>query len=69
MEAEEDDNEYSFQKTFGWFVVTNRIAGNDYSKHDYIYEKKLVEILNQLSYLIQYDREQDRLTKLAQKRG
>ena len=69
MENEEDDLEYSFQKTFGWFVVTNRIAGNDFTKHDYIYEKNLVEILNQLSYLIQHDREQDRLHKLAQKRG
>ena len=33
------------------------------------YEKNLVEVLNQLSYLIQHDREQDRLYKLAQKRG
>jgi hypothetical protein len=69
MENEEDDLEYSFQKTFGWFIVTNRIAGNDFGKHDYIYEKNLVEILNQLSYLIQYDREQDRMMKESQKRG
>jgi hypothetical protein len=69
MENEEDDLDYSFQKTFGWFIVTNRITGNDFTKHDYIYEKNLVEILNQLSYLVQHDREQDRLNKLAQKRG
>ena len=69
LENEEDDMETNFQKSFGWFVVTNRIAGNDFTKHDYIYEKNLVEILNQLSYLIQHDREQDRLHKLAQKRG
>jgi hypothetical protein len=69
MENEEDDLGYSFQKTFGWFIVTNKIAGNDFGKHDLIYEKNLVEVLNQLSYLVQYDREQDRLYKLAQKRG
>jgi hypothetical protein len=69
VENEEDNLGYSFQKTFGWFIVTNKIAGNDFGKHDLIYEKKLVEVLNQLSYLIQYDREQERLYKLAQKRG
>ena len=69
MENEEDDLEYSFQKTFGWFIVTNRITGNDFTKHDYIYEKKITEILNQLSYLVQHDREQERLMKEAQKKG
>jgi hypothetical protein len=69
MEDEEDNLHYSFQKTFGWFIVTNKIAGNDFGKHDLIYEKNLVEVLNQLSYLVQYDREQERLMKEAQKRG
>lgn len=68
MEDEEADMGYSFQKTFGWFIITNKIAGNDFTKHDIIYEKKITEILNQLSFLVQYDREQDRLMKEAQKK-
>jgi hypothetical protein len=66
MEAEEDDLESSFQKVYGWFLVTNRIAGNDFTKHEYIYEKNVIEVLNQLSFLIQYDKEQERIQKKAQ---
>ncbi len=66
VEDEEDYNEDGFQKTFGWFIVTNRIAGNDFTKHEYVYEKTLNEVLNQLSYLIQYDREQEKMMKKAQ---
>ena len=69
MEDEELDMESNFQRSFGWFVVTNRIAGNDFTKHDHIYEKSLNEVLNQLSFLVSYDREQDRLHKKAQQRG
>ena len=58
---EEMDIRSGFQKTYGWFVVVNRIAGNDFTKHELIYEKKLIEILNQLSYLLDYDREQKNL--------
>ena len=66
MEAEKNSNSNSFQKTFGWFVVVNRITNNDFTKHEYIYEKKLIEVLNQLTYLISYDKEQIRLQKNAQ---
>lgn len=72
MEADEVDMAYvendiqdSFQKTFGWFLVVNRIAENDFTKHEYIYKKNIIEVLNQLSFLIQYDKEQERLTKKA----
>jgi hypothetical protein len=68
MEMEEDNSESSFEKAFGWYVVTNRIAANDFSKHDYIYSKTVNEILNQLSYLISYDKEQIRIQKEAQRR-
>jgi hypothetical protein len=68
LEMEEDNPDNAFQKAFGWFVVTNRIAGNDFTKHDYIYTKKVNEVLNQLSYLISYDNEQIRLQKNAQNR-
>ena len=66
METEKDNPVNSFQKTFGWFVVINRITNNDFTKHEYIYEKKLIEVLNQLTYLISYDKEQIRLQKNAQ---
>lgn len=68
VEDETDTMEYSFQKTYGWFVVLNRLAGNDLTKHEQIYEKGLNEVLNQLSYLIAYDREQERLQKKAMSR-
>jgi hypothetical protein len=65
MEFEEDYNSRSFQSVYGWFVVVNRLASNDFTKHEYIYEKTVVEVLNQLSYLINYDQEQERIMKQA----
>jgi hypothetical protein len=62
---QEIDMEYNFQKTFGWYAVLNRIVGNDFTKHEYVYQKNLTEVLNQLSYLVQYDQEQMRLQKKA----
>jgi len=68
MEFEEDSMENSFQKVFGWYLVLNRIAGNDFTKHDHIYQKTIMEVLNQLNYLVQYDKEQERLQKKAMER-
>lgn len=51
------------QKTFGWLVVVNRIAGNDFTKHEYVYQKKVTEVLNQLSFLIALDHEQEKARK------
>ena len=65
MDDEEDNMGSTFQQAFGWYVVTNRIAGNDFTKHEYIYEKTINEVLNQLSYLTSYDKEQERLQKKA----
>lgn len=69
MGDEEGNMGSNFQEAFGWYVVTNRIAGNDFTKHEYIYEKTINEVLNQLSYLISYDREQERLQKKAQQKN
>ena len=66
LDDEKDNMGSTFQEAFGWYVVTNRIAGNDFAKHEYIYEKTINEVLNQLSYLISYDNEQIRLQKKAQ---
>jgi len=68
VDLEESDLETSFQKTFGWFVVVNRLSSNDITKHEVIYKMNVVEILNHLTYLISYDREQERLHKQATKK-
>ena len=65
MDNEEGFDGSNFQKAFGWFLVINRITGNDFTKHEYVYQKNLMEVLNQLSFLISYDQEQIRLQKKA----
>lgn len=62
----ENDNERSFQKVYGWFIVVNRLSANDFTKHETIYQKTVVEVLNQLSFIINYEQEMDRLTKKQQ---
>ena len=66
MEYEKDDNPNSFQKTYGWYVVVNRLSGNDFTKHQVVYDSNVMEALNQLSFLINYDEEINRLTRQAQ---
>ena len=66
MEDEKVDISNAFQKAYGWFVVVNRVTDNDITKHDFIYKKNITEVLNQLSFLIDYDKEQIRLQKKAQ---
>jgi hypothetical protein len=66
MDDEESNDTSNFQKAFGWFLVVNRIVGNDFTKHEFVYEKKIMEVLNQLSFLISYDQEQIRLQRKAQ---
>ena len=63
MEFEENDMENSFQKTYGWFIVVNKLTDNDITKHEVVYQKNIMEVLNQLSYMINYDQEQLRLQK------
>lgn len=63
VDVEEINPESNFQKAYGWFFILNRIAGNDYANHKIIYESTIMECLNQLSYLVDYDREQIRLHK------
>ena len=67
MEDEKDNMEdRSFQKVYGWYVVVNRVAENDFTRHEYVYKKKVMEVLNQLAYLIDYDKEQERMFKKSQ---
>ena len=69
MELAEDDMESSFQKTFGWYIILNRVADNDFTKHDHIYEKTIMQVLNQMSFLISHDKEMARLQKEAMKKN
>jgi len=69
MDDVEDDLQGSFQESFGWFLVINRICENDFTKHEYVYKKNITEVLNQLSYLISFDIEQIKLQKKMESRN
>lgn len=69
MEIQETNLDLSFEQRFGWYVVLNRVSENSLKDHDKIVEKNVVEVLNQLLYLIEYDKEQIRLQKRAQAQG
>lgn len=69
MDNVEDDLQGSFQESFGWFLVINRICENDFTKHEYVYKKNITEVLNQLSYLISFDNEQIKLQKKMESRN
>ena len=66
MDSMEDDIQNNFQESFGWFLIINKISDNDFTKHEYIYQKNINEVLNQLSYLIGYEQEQIRLQKKSE---
>ena len=53
----ENDMEVTFEKRFGWYVVLNRVTDNKIKDHDQVLEKKVVEVLNQLLYLVELDKE------------
>ncbi len=67
MDDAPSDMASDFQKVFGWYVVLNRITGNDITKHEAILKKQLIEILNQLTFIIQHDRLQAELLKKQNK--
>jgi hypothetical protein len=69
MDTQETNLDLSFEQRFGWYVVLNRVSENSLKEHDKIVEKNVVEVLNQLLYLIEYDKEQIRLQKRAQAQG
>jgi hypothetical protein len=63
MDDVEDLLQGSFANTFGWIIVVNRLTENDITKHKLIYEMNVVEVLNQLSYVIAWDQEQIKAQK------
>lgn len=63
MDYVENDIQDDFQSAFGWYLVVNRITENDITKHEIVYKKNVMEVLNQLSFLIEYDKEQIRIQK------
>ncbi len=58
MEDVEDLLQGSFAETYGWLIAVNRITENDITKHSVIYKMSILEVLNQLSYMIAWDQEQ-----------
>jgi hypothetical protein len=68
MDDVEDNIQNGFSQVFGWFLVINKISDNDFTKHEYVYKKNVLEVLNQLNYLVQWDQEQVRLMKIQQQK-
>lgn len=58
MEEQEEGMEKSMEQKFGWFMVLNRITDDDLTRHDSVIKKGIYECLNQLSYLIEKDKEE-----------
>lgn len=63
MDDVEDDLQNNFAQTFGWFIVVNKLTENDITKHNIIYKMNVVEVLNQLSYIIIWEQEQIKAQK------
>jgi hypothetical protein len=62
-QVEEINEEKSFNQVFGWWVVVNRVSKDDITRHQQVLEKGLVEVLNQLAFLIAKDAEVEKETK------
>jgi hypothetical protein len=57
VEDAQGDMENSFEQAFGWFAVINRIAGDDFTKHDQITKAPILAALNQLLYILEKEKE------------
>ena len=66
VEIEEADMESTFEQVYGWFAVINRICADDLTKHEIILGKGVLEVLNQLQYLVEKDKEMAKRYKQAQ---
>lgn len=65
MEMEKENMDKSMEEKFGWYLVLNRIANDDITRHDSITKKGIIEALNMLSYLIEKDKEEIKRMKKA----
>jgi ribosomal protein L9 len=65
MEMEKENMDKSMEQKFGWYLVLNRIAGDDITRHDSVTKKGIIEALNMLSYLIEKDKEEIKRMKKA----
>jgi hypothetical protein len=65
MEMAKENMEQSMEEKFGWYLVLNRIANDDITRHDSITKKGIIEALNMLSYLIEKDKEEVKRFKKA----
>ena len=63
MDQPEEPEELTFEKRFGWYVVVNRLTNNNVNEHDKVFKKKIIEVLNQLAYLLALDKEIERQHK------
>jgi hypothetical protein len=63
VDKPEEPEELTFEKRFGWYVVVNRLTNNNVNEHDKVFKKKIIEVLNQLAYLLALDKEIERQQK------
>ena len=67
MDKPEEPEELTFEKRFGWYVVVNRLTNNNINEHNKVFEKKIIEVLNQLAYIIELDKETEKRMKKQMK--
>jgi hypothetical protein len=48
--------EGNFQKRFGWYIVLNRVAQDDITRHKEVTIQTIIAVMNQLSYILEKER-------------
>lgn len=69
LEIQEDIVEDTFEKRFGWLLVINRIASDDVTRHDQITSRGVIEILNQLTYILEKEKYIESMRKKTLPKG
>ena len=69
MDESENTTNVSFEQQFGWFAILNRIADDDITKHNQVTEGSLVSALNQLTFILEKEKEIIKREKQARTNG
>ena len=65
LEDEKDPMDLGLEERFGWFLILNRVCNDDITRHKEVIEKTIIEVLNQLSFIIQKEAEEIKRQKRA----
>tara|TARA_R110000822_G_scaffold150584_14_gene289700 strand:- start:131 stop:373 length:243 start_codon:yes stop_codon:yes gene_type:complete len=69
LDEQENPTTLTFEQQFGWFAILNRIADNDFTKHNKIAKGSLVSSLNQLTFILAQEKEILKRQRAAQTNG